>query len=132
MSGSDLVEVMCDRLTRSPADRLDDDARTVARQLLPLADVDDQDALARAAIARMRGLGPLDELFADPLVNEVMINNGGNLWIEREGSLRRVGVLSPDEAPRLIERILNPLGRRLDRLSPIVDARLADGSRVCA
>ncbi len=75
---------------------------------------------------------PLQIFLADPLVNEIMINNGGDVWVEREGTTALAGRLEPDVAPRLIERILNPLGRRLDRISPIVDARLPDGSRVCA
>jgi pilus assembly protein CpaF len=88
--------------------------------------------LAEAAIAQVCGLGPLQRFLTDPTVNEVMVNNGGDVWIERDGAIVRAGRLEADVLPRLIERILSPLGRRLDRLSPIVDARLADGSRVCA
>ncbi len=87
---------------------------------------------ALAAIANLAGLEPLQPLLLDPLINEIMINNGGDVWVERDGSVAFAGRLSDDVTPRVIERILNPLGRRLDRLSPIVDARLPDGSRVCA
>ncbi len=87
---------------------------------------------ALAAIANMAGLEPLQPLLLDPLVNEIMINNGGDVWVERDGAIAFARRLSDDVTPRIIERILNPLGRRLDRLSPIVDARLPDGSRVCA
>lgn len=84
------------------------------------------------AIANLAGLEPLQPLLLDPLINEIMINNGGDVWVERDGAIALAGRLSDDVTPRIIERILNPLGRRLDRLSPIVDARLPDGSRVCA
>lgn len=103
-----------------------------ARRLLPLGTDADIAMLAEAALAHVCGLGPLQRFLADPGVNEVMVNNGGDVWIERDGTIVRAGRLDADVTPRLIERILAPLGRRLDRLSPIVDARLADGSRVCA
>lgn len=107
-------------------------ATDLVRQRLPLGTEADIAALAEAALAHVCGLGPLQRFLADPTVNEVMVNNGGDVWIERDGTIVRAGRLDADVMPRLIERILGPLGRRLDRLSPIVDARLADGSRVCA
>ncbi len=122
----------------STVERADDaasdlvNARRFARSSAPLADDSAIEAVAQAAIAHLHGLGPLQPFLADPLVNEIMVNNGGDVWVEREGKLALAGRLAGDVAPRLIERILNPLGRRLDRLSPIVDARLPDGSRVCA
>lgn len=67
----------------------------------------------------------------DPLVREVMVNAGREVWIEREGGLEHVGTLARGEAERIIERILLPIGRRVDHASPVVDARLHDGSRVC-
>ncbi|CAB4893947.1 unannotated protein [freshwater metagenome] len=88
--------------------------------------------LSIPTLAGLTGLGPLQPLLQDPLVNEIMINNGGDVWVEREGAVAMAGRLDDDITPRIIERILNPLGRRLDRLSPIVDARLPDGTRVCA
>ncbi|MGA1764346.1 MAG: CpaF family protein [Ilumatobacteraceae bacterium] len=69
--------------------------------------------------------------FADPLVREIMVNAGREIWIEREGGVEHVGTLGNGELPRIIERILLPIGRRVDQASPVVDARLADGSRVC-
>ena len=107
-------------------------ATGAARRLSPLGTDADIAALAEAALAHVCGLGPLQRFLADPTVNEVMVNNGGDVWIERDGAIVRAGRLEADVTPRVIERILSPLGRRLDRLSPIVDARLADGSRVCA
>lgn len=79
------------------------------------------------------GLGPLEELLADPAVEEVMVNAGGRrIYVERRGVIEQVDARfdSPDELRSAIERILGPVGRRVDELQPMTDARLADGSRV--
>jgi pilus assembly protein CpaF len=78
------------------------------------------------------GLGPLEELLADPAVEEVMVNGPDLVHVERGGIVERTEVRFPSEQALrdTIERILAPLGRRVDELSPMVDARLADGSRV--
>ncbi|HEX5982782.1 MAG TPA: CpaF family protein [Solirubrobacterales bacterium] len=78
------------------------------------------------------GLGPLEVLLADPAVEEVMVNGPDRVYIERRGLLEATDVRfeSEEELRNTIERILAPLGRRVDELSPMVDARLADGSRV--
>jgi pilus assembly protein CpaF len=78
------------------------------------------------------GLGPLEELLADPDVEEVMVNGPDRVYVERRGRIEPTDVHFADEAElrNSIERILAPLGRRVDELSPMVDARLADGSRV--
>jgi pilus assembly protein CpaF len=78
------------------------------------------------------GLGPLEELIADPAVEEVMVNGHERIYVERGGRIERADVrLESEQALRdAIERILTPLGRRVDELSPMVDARLDDGSRV--
>ncbi len=78
------------------------------------------------------GLGPLEVLLADPEVEEVMVNGPGSVYVERGGRIEATEVAFADEEElrNAIERILAPLGRRVDELSPMVDARLADGSRV--
>ncbi len=78
------------------------------------------------------GLGPLEELLADPGVDEVLVNGHDEVWVEREGRLERSDLRFDDTAQLrdVIERILGPLGRRVDELSPMADGRLADGSRV--
>jgi pilus assembly protein CpaF len=78
------------------------------------------------------GLGPLEELLSDPAVEEVMVNGHDLVYVERAGRIERTEVtFASEQALRdAIERILTPLGRRVDELSPIVDARLEDGSRV--
>lgn len=68
----------------------------------------------------------------DPAVTDVLVNNETEVWIERHGRLERSSDLRPGDISRALQRILTPLGRRLDRLSPMVDARLPDGTRVCA
>jgi pilus assembly protein CpaF len=78
------------------------------------------------------GLGPLEELLADPAVEEVMVNGHEQIYVERAGRIERADVrFESEQALRdTIERILTPLGRRVDELSPMADARLEDGSRV--
>jgi pilus assembly protein CpaF len=78
------------------------------------------------------GLGPLEVLLADPAVEEVMVNGPDRVYIERRGLLEPTDVRfeGEEDLRNAIERILAPLGRRVDELSPMVDARLADGSRV--
>jgi pilus assembly protein CpaF len=81
---------------------------------------------------RSFGLGPLEPLLGDPAVDEVMVNGPGAVWVERAGRVERAAVAFGSEAElrHAIERILAPLGRRVDEASPLVDARLPDGSRV--
>lgn len=68
----------------------------------------------------------------DPMVTDVLVNDSTDVWIEKKGKLERSQGLHPGEIDNALQRVLAPLGRRLDRLSPMVDARLDDGSRVCA
>lgn len=82
-------------------------------------------------LARVGGLGPLQPLMADPAVSEIMANGPGRVWVERGGVLSDGGVeLDAPMLARVIERIVGPAGRRVDRSSPLVDVRLPDGSRV--
>jgi len=95
---------------------------------------DDREALVARILRDTVGLGPLDELLADATVEEVMVNGPDRVYVERAGRVEEVDVRFADEEElrNTIERILAPLGRRVDELSPMVDARLADGSRVNA
>jgi pilus assembly protein CpaF len=92
----------------------------------------DREEVAARIVRDSVGLGPLEELLADPAVEEVMVNGPGLVYIERRGRIEATDVAFADEEElhNAIERILAPLGRRVDELSPMVDARLADGSRV--
>jgi len=85
-------------------------------------------------VAEILGLGPLEPFLADPSISEVMVNGAKNIYVERNGKLLRTNAVfeSDEHLMRIIERIVAPLGRRIDESSPYVDARLQDGSRVNA
>jgi len=99
-------------------------------------------ALTRAERVRMLeqitdeiiGLGPLEPLLRDETVTEVMVNGPRQVYIERSGRLELTNVVfqNDDHVMRIIDRIISPIGRRIDESSPMVDARLTDGSRVNA
>jgi pilus assembly protein CpaF len=97
-----------------------------------LLDSDARAQLVAMVAERSFGLGPLEPLLGDPAVDEVMVNGPGAVWVERGGRVERAAVAFGSEADlrHAIERILAPLGRRVDEASPLVDARLPDGSRV--
>lgn len=94
----------------------------------------DRAALRREVVDEAVGLGPLEALLVDPDITEIMVNRHDEIFVEQQGRLRRHAVsFSSDRAVRgVIERIVAPLGRRIDESSPMVDARLKDGSRVNA
>lgn len=94
----------------------------------------DVDQLARQVLDEAVGLGPLEPLLADDDVSEIMINKFDEIWIERRGQLTLSDASFTSDTAVLgaIERIVTPLGRRIDESSPMVDARLKDGSRVNA
>jgi pilus assembly protein CpaF len=85
-------------------------------------------------VAEILGYGPLEPFLADPTITEVMVNGAKNVYVEREGKIVRTNAVfeSDEHLMRIIERIVAPLGRRIDESSPYVDARLPDGSRVNA
>jgi pilus assembly protein CpaF len=108
-------------------------AAELAREVAPLLDPSGVQAVVDEVASRALGLGPLDAVLADPEITEVMVNGPGPVWVERRGQLERLGVrLARAELERIIERVVAPLGLRVDRTAPIVDARLPDGSRVHA
>lgn len=107
------------------------DIAAIVRALAPLTPTDVVDDVVERVAARVHGLGPLEPLLADPSVSEVMINGPGTVWIERGGHVSRSRVsLDRAAVDLVIERIVSPLGRRVDQLTPCVDGRLPDGSRV--
>jgi pilus assembly protein CpaF len=91
-----------------------------------------RESLCSRVLLLATGLGPLEPLLADPSVDEVMVNGPSEVYVERRGLVERVDVAFAGEAELMhaIERVLAPLGRRVDEASPLCDARLADGSRV--
>jgi pilus assembly protein CpaF len=90
--------------------------------------------LFEAIVAEILGFGPLEPLLAEEGITEIMVNGSKNVYIERKGKVERVpvGFESDEHVMRIIDRIVSPLGRRIDESSPYVDARLPDGSRVNA
>jgi pilus assembly protein CpaF len=109
-------------LTMAAAQLLDEEA--------PLADP----SVVGVAVDAIVGLGPLEPLLRDPAVSDVLVNGSGEVWVERAGALERTTVRypTPDAARAAVERVIAPLGLRLDHASPFVDARLSDGSRLHA
>jgi pilus assembly protein CpaF len=99
----------------------------------PLSPAERQ-TLVRDIARDVMGLGPLEPLLADPTVSEIMVNGHDAVYVERAGVLMPSGArfLSEDHLRRVIDRIVAQVGRRVDESSPMVDARLADGSRVNA
>lgn len=94
----------------------------------------EQQQVVRAVVDRIVGLGPLQLLLDDPAVDEIMVNDANNVFVERRGRLEPAEVEFRDDGHlrHVIDRIVAPLGRRIDESSPLVDARLPDGSRVNA
>lgn len=90
--------------------------------------------IVQEVVDALVGLGPLEALLRDPHVSDVLVNGAGEVWVERAGRLARVAVAFPDgeAVVAAVERVIAPLGLRLDRASPMVEARLADGSRLHA
>ncbi|HPD14552.1 MAG TPA: ATPase, T2SS/T4P/T4SS family [Planctomycetota bacterium] len=90
--------------------------------------------LIKEVVDEAIGLGPIEDLLADPTIDEIMVNNWDRIYIERKGKLELTDKCFTDNAQviHIIRRIIAPLGRRIDESSPMVDARLRDGSRVNA
>ncbi len=95
---------------------------------------DQRVTLKRSVLDRILGLGPLEPLLEDNSITEIMVNDPSNIFVERNGRLELVDINFRDEAQlrHIINRIVAPIGRRIDESSPLVDARLPDGSRVNA
>jgi len=90
--------------------------------------------LVQDILHEVTGLGPLEPLLKDPTINDILVNTHKHIYVERYGKLERTAVRFRDEAhlQKIIERIVSRMGRRVDESCPMVDARLADGSRVNA
>ena len=90
--------------------------------------------LARCIEDEVLGLGPIEPLLSDPTVSDILVNGAKSIYVERRGRLEPTNLQFHDDAHllRIIDRIVSAVGRRIDESSPMVDARLADGSRVNA
>jgi pilus assembly protein CpaF len=94
----------------------------------------ERERLAQEVLDEVFGLGPLEPLLADPTISDILVNGYKSVYIERRGILEQTGIQFRDDTHlmTIIDRIVSAIGRRVDESSPMVDARLADGSRVNA
>jgi len=127
---ADVEDLVARHLASAPQAHVDE-LIEMARQAFPLRDVVVLTEAVDRFVARGHGLGRVSDLLEQEGVTEIMINGDGSIWFDSAGSLTRADLdLSESDLVVLVERILQPLGLRVDPLSPSVDARLADGSRV--
>jgi pilus assembly protein CpaF len=105
----------------------------LAQEAMPLSSVE-KDRLVNDVQHELFGLGPLEPLLKDPTISDILVNSHRKIYIERRGKLEVTNVTFKDDEHlmRVIERIVSSVGRRIDESSPMVDARLQDGSRVNA
>jgi pilus assembly protein CpaF len=109
-------------------------AEDLCRQSADLLNMNERERLVTEVLDETFGLGPLEPLMRDPTITDIMINGPKTAFVERKGRLERVNVQFHDNRHlvQIIQRIAGRIGRRVDETSPMVDARLADGSRVNA
>ncbi|HET8705892.1 MAG TPA: ATPase, T2SS/T4P/T4SS family, partial [Pseudomonadales bacterium] len=116
-TAKDQITLLCNQVIDAQEAPLDEDSRF---------------RVIQQVISEIIGLGPLDELFNDGSISDIMVNGAQQVYVERRGKLELSSVTFNDDAHlmRIIERIVSSVGRRIDEFSPMVDARLKDGSRV--
>jgi pilus assembly protein CpaF len=107
--------------------------RLIKEESIPMT-APERERLIEEILDEVFGLGPLEPLLKDPTISDIMVNGFANVYVERAGVMSETNVRFKDQAHvrMIIDRIVSNIGRRIDDSSPIVDARLADGSRVCA
>jgi pilus assembly protein CpaF len=107
--------------------------RLVSDEAIPMT-VNERERLIEEVLDEVFGLGPLETLLKDPTVSDILVNGYDSIYVERGGHLVETNVRFKDQSHvrMIIDRIVSGVGRRIDDSSPIVDARLIDGSRVCA
>jgi pilus assembly protein CpaF len=126
------------KLSQLDAEQLRAEVSRLAEGLLAVENMplstNDRERLVEEVRHELFGLGPLEPLLADPSISDILVNSPQNIYIERRGKLERTSVTFKDDEHlmRVIERIVSSVGRRIDESSPMVDARLSDGSRVNA
>jgi pilus assembly protein CpaF len=140
---SDLHRKILDRLNleklgRTPSDTAREEVLILIRnsvnsEAVPLSFAE-RERLAREILDEIFGLGPLEQLLKDPTISDILVNRYNKVYIERNGKLELTGLTFKDDAHlmQIIDRIVSRVGRRVDESSPMVDARLQDGSRVNA
>ncbi|MBI3670896.1 MAG: CpaF family protein [Acidobacteria bacterium] len=133
-----LQKVNLDRLTQSDRQAVRGELTGIieglaAGEATPMT-FQEKERLTQEVIDEVFGLGPLEPLLRDPTISDILVNSHRSAYIERHGVLEKTGVQFRDDAHllQIIDRIVSAIGRRIDESSPMVDARLADGSRVNA
>ena len=133
-----VLQEVAPKVSRLSHDELADEVRAALDQILQREDVKVSPRERRAFLQEMiqdtLGYGPLDPFLADPTITEVMCNAYDDIWVERDGKLFHTGAsfTDDDQYRHVIDKIVAAVGRRVDEASPMVDARLPDGSRVNA
>jgi pilus assembly protein CpaF len=135
-----LNKLNLERLTRTKREDAEPEIRHIVNGMLEKETVNtplslyEREALIGDVINELFGLGPLEALLKDPGISDILVNRYNQVYIEREGRLEETDVTFSDERHlhQIIERIVSTVGRRIDESSPMVDARLQDGSRVNA
>jgi len=127
-----------EKLGRTPGDAAREEVlllirNTVNSEAVPLSFAE-RERLAREILDEIFGLGPLEPLLKDPSISDILVNRYNRMYVERGGKLETTGLSFKDDQHlmQIIDRIVSRVGRRVDESSPMVDARLADGSRVNA
>lgn len=110
------------------------DIGVIADKEAPDLSREERQKLVKEVLEEALGLGPLEDMLADPAISEIMVNGANKIFIEKGGKVQLSGIkfTSNDHLRRIIERIVTPLGRQINNATPYVDARLKDGSRVNA
>src|SRR5512145_427693 len=131
-----LARLNLEALAQTDRNRAESEIRTLLGQLLgeettPIS-LSERESLFTEVLDDVFGLGPLEPLLRDPGINDILVNTHSSVFVERAGVLERVAASFQDDQHllRVIDRIVSRIGRRIDESSPMVDARLADGSRV--
>jgi pilus assembly protein CpaF len=127
-----------EKLGRTPSDTARDEVlllirNTVNSEAVPLSFAE-RERLSREILDEIFGLGPLEPLLKDPTVSDILVNRFDRVYVERAGKIEKTGLSFKDDSHlmQIIDRIVSRVGRRVDESSPMVDARLTDGSRVNA
>src|SRR5437899_9169770 len=127
-----------EKLGRTPGDAAREEVlllirNTVNSEAVPLSFAE-RERLAREILDEIFGLGPLEPLLKDPSISDILVNRYNQVYIERSGKLEPTGLSFKDDQHlmQIIDRIVSRVGRRVDESSPMVDARLAAGSRATA
>jgi pilus assembly protein CpaF len=125
-----------EKVAAEPDDRTRSQVLAVIQNLvsylkIPFSD-SEKESLSREILDEVFGLGPLEPLLKDPSISDILVNGAKEVYVERAGVLEETKIMFKDDAHlmRIIDKIVSAIGRRVDQSSPMVDARLADGSRV--